>query len=837
MECIISATYSPKAVAHRNTKKGKHMKPTTTKTIEDLMIEQIILERNSRDLGILRNERTNTRHTERGTEADSDYGRKLIQQKTTEVSKGIAKFCTKANSGRPGRKSTAVNYLNQIQPDHAAVLAIRGILNGITRPRTLTAVANEVGGLIEDELRMRSVEQQDPRMAARMTKMMEERQDYHFKRTLMVQISNLEDIRWDTWPKDDKIRVGITLIDIVIETIGLIQLEQHTTRKNQTPYMVILREDAREMIEQAVANGGLLTPVYEPMIIPPKPWTSPYNGAYYSNYIRKPKLVKSRARGYHKFLKTHAMGDVYAAVNTAQQTAYRVDPYMVTIMGSIFNANHSEAGLPHRSDKEEPIAPDYETMTDAQKKDHRLKRFAIRQHNTENKSKRISFLQGLDTAKKFQQYDEIYFPMCLDFRGRLYAIPSFNVQGPDWMKACIRFKDAGPIGPEGADMLAIHVANTGDFEKVSKKSHAERIQWVQNHEAMIRSIVSDPLGDKRWHDADYPFQFLTACRDWVGFLDEGMSFVSTVICAFDGTCSGLQHYSAMFRDEIGGAEVNLIPTAQPQDIYKSVAQKLVNTLYDEQDTTAHARLWLKVGVDRTTTKRGVMTLGYGSRSFGFSEQLQEDILKNIEGIDPTVKPYAAAYLAKRLYAAASETVVKAVEGMEWVRAVARHVTKNGSSVKWVTPDGFPVVQSYAVEYGKLINFKIAGKRVRLMVVEEEHRVMNRNAQVTGAPPNFVHSYDGYHLRNTILKASEGGVRNFALVHDSFGTSADQAGALYRNIRTSFVDCYTQHDPITDFYNKAFNHLPTEKAKASRPHPPKSGTMDITKGRDYMYSFS
>src|SRR3546814_17064020 len=46
--------------------------------------------------------------------------------------------------------------------------------------------------------------------------------------------------------------------------------------------------------------------------------------------------------------------------------------------------------------------------------------------------------------------------------------------------------------------------------------------------------------------------------------------VSRIPVALDGSCSGLQHFSAMLRDEEGGAAVNLLPAERPQDVYKGV---------------------------------------------------------------------------------------------------------------------------------------------------------------------------------------------------------------------------------------------------------------------------
>ena len=44
----------------------------------------------------------------------------------------------------------------------------------------------------------------------------------------------------------------------------------------------------------------------------------------------------------------------------------------------------------------------------------------------------------------------------------------------------------------------------------------------------------------------------------------------------DGSCNGLQNFSAMLRDEVGGKAVNLIPSDKPQDVYMEVVKSLAN---------------------------------------------------------------------------------------------------------------------------------------------------------------------------------------------------------------------------------------------------------------------
>lgn len=41
-------------------------------------------------------------------------------------------------------------------------------------------------------------------------------------------------------------------------------------------------------------------------------------------------------------------------------------------------------------------------------------------------------------------------------------------------------------------------------------------------------------------------------------------------CVISGSCNGLQHYAALGLDANGGAQVNLSPSPEPQDVYSGV---------------------------------------------------------------------------------------------------------------------------------------------------------------------------------------------------------------------------------------------------------------------------
>jgi DNA-directed RNA polymerase len=79
---------------------------------------------------------------------------------------------------------------------------------------------------------------------------------------------------------------------------------------------------------------------------------------------------------------------------------------------------------------------------------------------------------------------------------------------------------------------------------------------------------------ENWRDADKPFAFVAACREYVAAKADPENFTTHLPVSFDHTCSGIQHLAMVMRDEKAGALVNVLDADRPQDIYLAVARKL-----------------------------------------------------------------------------------------------------------------------------------------------------------------------------------------------------------------------------------------------------------------------
>lgn len=604
-----------------------------------------------------------------------------------------------------------------------------------------------------------------------------------------------------------------------------------------------------------------------PMIISPKDWTDYDHGGYYGElacYGHMLRLDSFSDGGYYfnqymKKLKATDMSIPMKALNAIQKTPWKIDTKVLAVAQHVLELGGDRAGIP----QVEPFKglpkmslPKNPTEEDKKKlKEHKRKAFLLYKKEASRKGKLLRVLANIKTAERFKDYDRIYFPCNTDFRGRVYPIPSFSFQGDDLNKGLIQFADTPLITDESSERWFLIAG--AEFAGIDKVSFDDEIKWVKENHENILDTAKDPIGMLDWWgNLDCPWEFLqfsfeyAKLQQWKKEHGSIIGWTTGVPVAFDGTCSGLQHFSAILRDPVGAEAVNLKPSDKPQDIYGRVAQVVNQVLEhdakngssDEWDdekkrtkygTKTMAQWWLNFGVNRKVTKRSVMTLAYGSKEFGFRDQVLEDTVKPHldEGIWTEENAnQAAGYMAKLIWNAVGKVVVKAVEGMQWLQKVARMVCKNENVVQWTTPMGLCVQQTYLTHQVKCYKLRFAQTQKRFYVPYTIGDVDSRK-QANAIAPNFIHSMDASHLQFTVCTASDRGIDHFAMIHDSYGTTVAQAGQLFSIIRECFVKMYTEHDVLKEFADE-MRHLVNEEL----PELPKKGDFDINEVLSSLYAF-
>ncbi|RVP50034.1 DNA-directed RNA polymerase [Sinorhizobium medicae] len=781
-------------------------------------------------------------------------GKYLVSTVINPMAEGLRTFIDEVYGGRPGRRNVAARLVKDMDPEVVCYLSARAILNRLIKGPSvpLLTLAREVARSVETEARFEVFATAKPGLYAKIdNKLTKDGSTEHHKMVVLTYAMGKFDIPWEIWRQTDKLHLGMKMVELFCEMTGLATMVQghessdRDARHDQ--YRVELTAQTHDWIEQSLDRGESRWPQYMPMIVPPKDWDSLNGGGYLTNAARPLELVrKCHPEQRKRLLKAH-LGTVYAGLNAIQRTAWQVNPQVLDVMQQIVAARSDIGDMVSGRDIDLPEKPDdIETNEDALR-EWKWKARDVHSANIQLRRDRLQQQQLLDLAQRFRTEPAIYFPHNLDFRGRVYPVPqTLHPQGSDPVKALLRFSEGKPLGEDGARWLAIHGANTFGVDKVP---FDVRVAWVKEHGADILDCAEDPLGDLWWTEADKPWCFLAFCFEWHGLMSahRPSEFLSHIPIALDGSCNGLQHFSAMLRDPVGGAAVNLIPADKPQDIYQVVADRVMAELrrivstfgehtepepVEEDDkkkkkgpTRAQIERWsyewLHFGIDRKITKRPVMVLPYGGTPRSCVKYVEAEVLSRIDkgqghNLGDELKP-AIGYLAGLVWTSIGDVVIAAKDAMGWLQQTARVIGKENHPIHWTTPSGFVAYQSYMDFKSRRIDTRIGGSIIQMRLPEETDQI-NRNKQATSISPNFVHSLDASSMILTVDQLAAEGITSFAMIHDSYGTHACHTTALAARLREVFIRMY-ETNPLDQF---SFEH----SLEYELPELPPKGTLNL-----------
>ena len=853
---------------------------------QDLAVKQLQLEHEAYTEGERRFIKNLERQTERGELADNQVAKPLMQTLVPKIAQAVKEWHEgpdgKLSTSRPSVAFTMLSTEEKAVKDRslriscesAAVIILKVILSKLVKPEgiPITPMASAIGRTLEDEIRFGRIrDKEKEHFKKAIADNLNKRAGASYKKAYMqaVEASMLEqgqlEDAWGTWSPTEAVHVGIKMLEIVIQSTQLVELKRYGAGNAAADVeMVHLSEFwVKKMAQRGFSLAGI-APVYQPCVVPPKPWTGVVGGGYWAKGRRPLPLIRLGSKSAVARYEDVYMPEVYDAVNIIQNTPWKVNKKVLDVVNMVEKLNNTPIDdIPQM----EPLKPeDYAGETEEELKAWKKAAAGIYRREKARQSRRLSLSFIVSQANKFSQFKAIWFPYNMDWRGRVYAVPMFNPQGNDMQKGLLTLAVGKPIGADGFKWLKVHGANCAGVDKVTFE---ERIKWVEDNHDNIMATAKAPMDSIEWWGRlDSPFCFLAFCFEYAGVMHHGLSYSCSLPIAFDGSCSGIQHFSAMLRDHIGGHAVNLTPSGKVQDIYRIVSDRIEEELKvllvngTENEMVTHedkktgeiterlklgtrelARQWLTYGMSRKVTKRSVMTLAYGSKEYGFADQVYEDIvmpaIDSGSGAMFTEPSQASRFMAKMIWEAVSVTVVAAVDAMKWLQGAAKLLAaevkdkKTGEILKpclpvhWVTPDGFPVWQEYRKKDTTRLNLMFLGSfNLQPTVNKGTKKELDKHKQESGISPNFVHSQDGSHLRKTVVHTHRKyGVMSFAVIHDSFGTIPADAEYLFRGVRETMVETYRDNDVLLDFYEQ-FEYQLHESQRDKLPELPKKGKLNI-----------
>lgn len=793
--------------------------------------DQLQLEKRMIARGIM-NYQTRTKAAEEGDRgSETSYARRLMGTYMDTVSQAIKEWTGGEYADGRGKYRP---LLRMVTPDQAAFFALKALFNSFTREQKVVALASHVGQMVEDEARFSKFQAEHKEYYDTIMKDFKRKntKSYRHIHRVLTHQANAKGQAWNVWTKLERVNIGIKLLHIIATETDLI-VRKNVRRGKKTHTVLEPTQTALDWVQKHKELSSMLHPDRWPCVIEPDPWTALDQGGYYSPEMRRRCNLMRPVSDKHKgMLEKSDLRKVFASINTVQQTPWQINSDVLGVAKDVWEKG-LRVGLPPMEPLDIPPSP----VKDMNKEDltaeqleafNEWKREASLIHTMEKErvSKCFQVVRVMQMAGEYEEMKQFWYVYTMDFRGRIYAATTgLSPQGPDFAKGLLRFAEGKPLGERGWHWLKVHGANTFGYDK---DSYVGRVQWIDERRDDIFRTADDPLRMRDfWGSADKPYQFLAFCFEYAAAERSGdpCEFVSHLPVALDGSCNGLQHFSAMLRDTRGAAATNLQDQAQPADIYTEVADVCNRKLCTSADPMAERwRVFMgKHGdgsISRSLTKRPVMTLPYGSTRQSCTSYIVDYLLESDREFFGKETFKAGVWLTPLLWDSIGEVVVAARDAMGWLQDCAGRIAKEGHHASWVTPMGLPVEQPTFKLKTRRIDTLLAG-RFQLRLGEIQNQCDVRKSR-QGISPNFVHSMDAAHEQMTMLSASHTyGIKNFAVIHDSFGTHACDTDDFHRVIREAFVSMYKKNRPLEEF--KEWVEVDTGM---DLPDVPSQGDFDI-----------
>jgi len=822
----------------------------------DLYEQQIALEQEAIDIKKARYFREMLSAFENGRAADTAEGRMLMKIGFFPLRDTIKSYM---ETKRRGAQEKVRNYLLLLSddPDEVAFVVLMVLVNKLSASKGSNRVTAIATHIIKDLSRLRlfrRLREEHPRLRSYLG-IKYHRASTTRKRELIEE--NIKEMLSETPSALHiglEVRAGTTIIELVmLSGINMVEITNTYDYKSgkRSKRISITKDTQTVMIEYSNKMATLSNPVFKPMIHPPRDWTEFNKGGLLTYSLPFIKTHKDKA-----WYRQQDYDKIYPAINKLQSLEWRINKKIMDVISDIFEANYIDPSSPitlPRLYGDLPTASVYDAEQLVKKKhmipddvelDWGVYKDEINNTQTNligETSRRLSLIMAMSIANEYCDYDKIYFPYQLDYRGRVYPIVAhLNPQGQAHIKAMLEFSNGEYLNERGEYWLKIHIANTYGQDK---EEFVDRIKWFDTNIDSIVASARDPLGNVRyWNDADSPFEFLAACMAWDDYIRGEKVHLPIQL---DATNSGLQFYSGALGDREGGQlvnivnkEVNGVPTRA--DVYQEVADNVQEWLESDEcptsfkfkdsegtekviDATRERKSLLTYGVTRKMTKRNVMTIPYSVSMRGMSKQ-NRDVLEDMElygkkfwGDDEEIW-VVNRLLTEGINRVAYKLLQGAQQGQAYLKKVA---SKLKTPATWYTPIfGFPVKQQV---------FGRKEHRVQTVLgtlnIWVDGTKLDKKRQSSSIAPNFIHSLDATVLLSILTLATDYDV---GVIHDCFLVHPNNGDRVRDHYRDSF---------ITLMMLKPLEHFGRQLDIEGKVEVPYIGTMDLADIAEAEYIIS
>lgn len=360
------------------------------------------------------------------------------------------------------------------------------------------------------------------------------------------------------------LHIGSHLIEIMI-SCDILVIKVHSAGGSSRSVLE-LNNNISSLLDNNV-NRALSIPLNLPMIVKPKPYGEGKYGGYLLNGVEYEEPLFTKKIGYGKSSEIDEKGIQYFVINKMMETPFKINKDLLMYLRE-YNNKHK-------------------LLIDPKFKQEAALRGAVKRNKYQEKeyqqllSKNLLEEYIINIANTYSNVPEIYFPIKLDNRGRLYPKSAyFHYQGSELAKALILF--ARPDTIKRTDREAIEYLKaygaTCFGNGLNRKSYSVRLEWVEKHWNEILEFDKSDLVNK----ADEKYLFLSFClemRRFDNYLNNEniYEFKTYLPIQLDGTCNGFQHLALLSNETKLFESLNLFEAKKsddPKDFYEHIIKSI-----------------------------------------------------------------------------------------------------------------------------------------------------------------------------------------------------------------------------------------------------------------------
>nr|ABR20838.1 RNA polymerase [Fusarium proliferatum] len=592
----------------------------------------------------------------------------------------------------------------------------------------------------------------------------------------------------------------------------------------QSISILTVTDKVRNLLDKNM-NKPTSLPINLPMIVKPKEYTITKLGGYLLNDVEYSEPLFTSKIAYKKSSEVDPKGELYSIINNMMKTPFKINKELLDYLV----LNNDKHKLIIDSNKEH----EYSKIKNRTKiEERKFQQFM---------SEKMLEQYILKIANTFKDVPEIYFPIMLDNRGRLYPRPAYlNYQGSELAKSLLLFANPDIINRDDHSSIEYLLAYGGTCygNGLEKKSYEARIEWVKENWDTILDFENSDLLEK----ADEKFLFLAFCfeiRRFNKFLaSSDFEFKTYLPIQLDGTCNGFQHLALMSHELTLFDSLNLSKSSKadnPKDFYSHILTLLEGYLQEkyknsrnEEERESFSRL-LKLGLNRSNVKKIIMTKPYNSTDTTLSSYLKSSLILDkteTSKEDPSIKlnwykvskdsEVSVNHKDIRLMV---ETInemlfvryprIKALN--EYLNKIAILHNKLNIPIVWYLPTGLIVNQQYMKQHKKRVKPTWSSTKYLTLTITDKVKI-DKQKQVRALMPNLVHSLDAttlcvlYNLFSKSSYKTKNKNINFYSVHDCYGVTAPNVESLIKHLQSTYINIYTDKNYIESFHKDIINNI-------------------------------